>query len=97
MIASSFGRVVMEEGDLSDYSKADITLSLLRMISYNIAHLATMNAKAHGLQENIFWTVLHSRPHTMNTISFAVNFWSKGETKAMFLRHEGFLGALERF
>ena len=33
----------------------------------------------------------------MNTISFAINFWSKGETKAMFLRHEGFLGALGAF
>ena len=33
----------------------------------------------------------------MNTISFAVDYWSKGEMKAMFLRHEGFLGALGAF
>ena len=98
VIASSFGRVVMEEGDLSDYSKADITLSLLRMISYNIAHLATMNAKAHGLQRIFFGGYfIRGHAYTMNTISFAVNFWSKGETKAMFLRHEGFLGALGAF
>ena len=88
----------MEEGDLSDYSKADITLSLLRMISYNIAHLATMNAKAHGLQRIFFGGYfIRGHAYTMNTISFAVNFWSKGETKAMFLRHEGFLGALGAF
>jgi bifunctional damage-control phosphatase, subfamily II, fusion protein len=98
LIASSFGKVVMEEGDLTDYSKADITLSLLRMISYNIAHLATLTAKAHGL-ERIFFGGYFIRGHayTMNTISFAVNFWSKGGTRALFLRHEGFLGALGAF
>lgn len=33
----------------------------------------------------------------MNTISFAVDYWSKGQLNAMFLRHEGFLGALGAF
>ena len=33
----------------------------------------------------------------MNTISFAVDYWSKGKLKALFLRHEGFLGALGAF
>lgn len=32
-------------------------------------------------------------PITMNTLSYAINFWSKGEMKALFLRHEGHLGA----
>ena len=29
----------------------------------------------------------------MNTISYAINFWSNGDMKALFLRHEGHLGA----
>ena len=33
----------------------------------------------------------------MDTLSVAVNFWSKGEAKAMFLRHEGFLGGVGAF
>ncbi|GMP47937.1 hypothetical protein CsSME_00015470 [Camellia sinensis var. sinensis] len=33
----------------------------------------------------------------MDTISFAVQFWSKGNEQAMFFRHEGFLGALGAF
>ena len=33
----------------------------------------------------------------MNTISYAINFWSKGEIKALFLRHEGYLGAMGAF
>ena len=97
-IASSFGRVVMDEGSLEDYSKADITLSLLRMISYNIAHIATMNAVKYGLKRIFFGGYfIRNHAYTMNTISFAVDFWSKGALKAMFLRHEGFLGALGAF
>eukprot|EP00118_Oscarella_pearsei_P014702 m.128011 g.128011 ORF g.128011 m.128011 type:complete len:121 (+) comp37940_c0_seq45:881-1243(+) len=33
----------------------------------------------------------------MRTISFAINYWSKGEIKALFLRHEGYLGAVGAF
>ncbi|PKU73287.1 Pantothenate kinase 2 [Dendrobium catenatum] len=31
---------------------------------------------------------------TMDNISYAIDFWSKGQMHAIFLRHEGFLGAL---
>lgn len=33
----------------------------------------------------------------MNTLSYAINFWSKGAIKALFLRHEGYLGAVGAF
>jgi type II pantothenate kinase len=88
----------MDEGSLEDYSKADITLSLLRMISYNIAHISTMNAVKYGLKRIFFGGYfIRNHAYTMNTISFAVDFWSKGSLKASFLRHEGFLGALGAF
>jgi type II pantothenate kinase len=29
----------------------------------------------------------------MNSLSYAIKFWSKGDMKALFLRHEGHLGA----
>ena len=61
-IASSFGRVVMDGGSLLHYNKADITLSLLRMISYNISHIATMTAVKHGL-ERIFFGGYFIRGH----------------------------------
>jgi pantothenate kinase len=32
-------------------------------------------------------------PVTMNTLSYAINFWSQGNIRALFLRHEGYLGA----
>jgi type II pantothenate kinase len=33
----------------------------------------------------------------MNTLSYAIKFWSKGEKEAYFLRHEGYLGAVGAF
>src|SRR5690554_2353119 len=36
-------------------------------------------------------------PITMNTLSYAINFWSKGSMKALFLRHEGYIGAVGAF
>ncbi|XP_052175011.1 pantothenate kinase 2-like [Diospyros lotus] len=97
-IASSFGKAIFEKKDLEDYRPEDISLSLLRMISYNIGQVSYLNALRFGLKR-IFFGGFFIRGHayTMDTISFAVNFWSKGETQAMFLRHEGFLGALGAF
>ncbi|KAB2633355.1 pantothenate kinase 2-like [Pyrus ussuriensis x Pyrus communis] len=97
-IASSFGKAISEKKELEDYSPEDISLSLLRMISYNIGQIAYLNALRFGLKR-IFFGGFFIRGHayTMDTISFAVQFWSKGEAQAMFLRHEGFLGALGAF
>ncbi|KAF3777096.1 Pantothenate kinase 2 [Nymphaea thermarum] len=96
--ASSFGKPTSENKDLSDYRPEDISLSLLRMISYNIGQISHLIALRYGLKR-IFFGGFFIRGHayTMDTISLAVRFWSKGEAKAMFLRHEGFLGALGAF
>ncbi|KAJ4712340.1 pantothenate kinase 2 [Melia azedarach] len=97
-IASSFGKAISDKKELEDYRPEDISLSLLRMISYNIGQIAYLNALRFGLKR-IFFGGFFIRGHayTMDTISFAVHFWSKGEAQAMFLRHEGFLGALGAF
>ncbi|CAI9112702.1 OLC1v1013181C1 [Oldenlandia corymbosa var. corymbosa] len=97
-IASSFGKAISENKDIEDYRPEDISLSLLRMISYNIGQISYLNALRFGLKR-IFFGGFFIRGHayTMDTISFAVQFWSNGEAQAMFLRHEGFLGALGAF
>src|SRR4051812_27350490 len=33
----------------------------------------------------------------MNTLSYAINYWSQGAIRALFLRHEGYLGAVGAF
>ncbi|KAL8035824.1 hypothetical protein ABFX02_12G120900 [Erythranthe guttata] len=97
-IASSFGKAVSESKELEDYRAEDVARSLLRMISNNIGQIAYLNALRFGLKR-IFFGGFFIRGHayTMDTLSVAVNFWSKGEAKALFLRHEGFLGALGAF
>nr|KYP50962.1 Pantothenate kinase 2 [Cajanus cajan] len=97
-IASSFGKATSEKKELEDYRPEDISLSLLRMISYNIAQISYLNALRFGLKR-IFFGGFFIRGHayTMDAISFAIHFWSKGDAQAMFLRHEGFLGALGAF
>ncbi|KAJ6719581.1 PANTOTHENATE KINASE [Salix purpurea] len=97
-IASSFGRAISNNNELDDYKPEDVSRSLLRMISNNIGQISYLNALRFGLKR-IFFGGFFIRGHsyTMETISVAVHFWSKGEAKAMFLRHEGFLGALGAF
>ncbi|CAI0434656.1 unnamed protein product [Linum tenue] len=97
-IASSFGKAISEDKELDDYKPEDIARSLLRMISNNIGQISYLNALRFGLKRIFFGGFfIRGQSYTMDTISVAVNFWSKGEAKAMFLRHEGFLGAMGAF
>ncbi|KAK4376880.1 hypothetical protein RND71_003176 [Anisodus tanguticus] len=97
-IASSFGKAISENKELEDYKPEDIARSLLRMISNNIGQIAYLNALRFGLKRIILGGYfIRDHAYTMDTIAVAVDFWSKGEAKAMFLRHEGFLGALGAF
>jgi pantothenate kinase len=56
----------------------DIAMALCRMISYNIGQLAYMNAKRFGLKRVFFGGFfIRGHPYTMDTISFAIRFWSQ--------------------
>ncbi|KAI3862127.1 hypothetical protein MKW92_020607 [Papaver armeniacum] len=97
-IASSFGKIMSRKKKLKDCKPEDISLSLLRMISYTIGQIAYFTARDLGLKRIYFGGFfIRGNAFTMNTISFAVQYWSKGAVEAMFLRHEGFLGALGAF
>ena len=45
-IASSFGKTISDNKELSDYRPEDISLSLLRMISYNIGQVSCLYRNA---------------------------------------------------
>ncbi|CAI9283855.1 unnamed protein product [Lactuca saligna] len=97
-IASSFGKVIAEDKDIEDYRAEDISLSLLHMISYNIGQISYLTALQLGIKRIFFGGYfIRGHAYTMDTISFAIQFWSKGGAEAMFLHHEGFLGALGAF
>lgn len=37
---------------------------------------------------------LRVNPISMKLLAYAMNFWSNGELKALFLEHEGYFGAM---
>lgn len=110
-IASSFGKVfrmkreaesVAEDSGAADpdtaFSNADVSRSLLYAISNNIGQIAYLQSQIHNLS-NIYFGGSFIRGHrqTINTLSYAIKFWSKGEKQAYFLRHEGYLGSVGAF
>uniref|UniRef100_A0A915ITW2 4'-phosphopantetheine phosphatase n=1 Tax=Romanomermis culicivorax TaxID=13658 RepID=A0A915ITW2_ROMCU len=104
VIASSFGKTVRshKDGDSSnnkpDYQERDLVRSLLLMISNCIGQIAYLYAKNANLKRIYFGGYfIRGHPFTMRTISYAINYWSGGEIQAMFLRHEGYLGAIGAF
>ncbi|KAJ7292831.1 pantothenate kinase [Mycena rebaudengoi] len=95
MIASSFGKVFKKGGEKGKFSAEDISRSLLYAVSNNIGQIAYMNAEKYNL-ERIYFGGCFIRGHaaTITTLSYAIRFWSKGTKRALFLRHEGFLGSI---
>ena len=102
LTASSFGKTVRgsrdETIDRSKFSDADQAKSLLHMISNGIGQIACLYARIHNVNKIYFggYFIRNNRA-TMHTISFAVDFFSDGAVNALFLRHEGYLGAIGAF
>lgn len=101
MIASSFGKVLRSRGEAKEereretFRAEDISRSLLYAVSNNIGQIAYMNAEKYGL-DRIYFGGFFIRGHaaTVATLSYAIRFWSKGTKRALFFRHEGFLGSI---
>ncbi len=80
------------------FSAADISRSLLYAISNNIGQIAYLQSQIHNLSSIYFGgSFIQGHPQTMNTLSYAIKFWSRGTKQAYFLRHEGYLGAVGAF
>ncbi|RQM06776.1 hypothetical protein DH86_00002751 [Scytalidium sp. 3C] len=80
------------------FSDSDISRSLLYAISNNIGQIAYLQSEKHHLSTIYFGgSFIRGHRQTMNTLSYAIKFWSNGEKKAYFLRHEGYLGAVGAF
>ncbi|ESO96157.1 hypothetical protein LOTGIDRAFT_116077 [Lottia gigantea] len=95
LIASSFAKAARSPRDRNN---EDVAKSLLLSISNDIGQIAYLQAKIHGLKKIYFGGYfIRGHPMTMHTITYAINFWSKGEIQALFLRHEGYLGAIGAF
>ncbi|MCJ1285926.1 hypothetical protein MMC26_005268 [Xylographa opegraphella] len=81
-------------GGQRSFAPEDMSRSLLN----NIGQIAYLQSEKHDL-EHIYFGGSFIRGHRqiMNTLAYAIRFWSEGEKKAYFLRHEGYLGAVGAF
>jgi type II pantothenate kinase len=98
-----------DSGPLKGFNPQDISRSLLFAISNNIGQITYLQAQLHDLQHIYFGGSFIRGMHppstkvnvghtiTMNTLSYAIKFWSKGTKQAYFLRHEGYLGSIGAF
>ncbi|KAM4101877.1 hypothetical protein ACJW30_05G179200 [Castanea mollissima] len=93
-IASCFGKVNGNK-KLSGYKAEDMAASLLRNFTYLIAQISYLVAAPLGIKRICFGgSYIRGHASTMDNISYGLNFWSKGQVAAVFLQHEGFLGAV---
>ncbi|KKA27956.1 hypothetical protein TD95_001213 [Thielaviopsis punctulata] len=80
------------------FSPNDVSRSLLYAISNNIGQIAYLQSQIHNLSHIYFGgSFIRGHRQTINTLSYAIRFWSKGQKQAYFLRHEGYLGAVGAF
>ncbi|RMD44712.1 hypothetical protein DV735_g330, partial [Chaetothyriales sp. CBS 134920] len=87
-----------DDHTLSGFKVEDMARSLLYAISNNIGQIAYLQSEKHNLQHIYFGgSFICGHPQVMNTLSYGIKFWSKGEKQAYFLRHEGYLGAVGAF
>lgn len=107
-IASSFAKVFKKLSFLSkkmtpaeklgQFRLEDIARLLLYLVSNNIGQIAYLQALRFGLKRIYFGgSYISGHMQTIHTLSYAVNFWSKGDMKSYFLRHEGYLGSVGAF
>ena len=84
-LAVSLGKLAL--GDRENFKREDVAKSLINMIAYNIGHVAYLAGKLQKIPQVCFaGNFIRGYEYTMDRISFAVNYWSKGESVALFLK-----------
>ncbi|KAJ3090380.1 hypothetical protein HK102_003926 [Quaeritorhiza haematococci] len=99
MTASFFGKFVTKDPPLLDgVSDADICKGLLHLVTNNIGQIAYLNALRFNCKSIFFaGNFLRKNETSMIALAHAIEFWSGGTVRALFLKHEGYFGALGAF
>jgi len=93
-VASSFGRMISKERR-AKVSKEDLARATLVTITNNIGSIARMCASNENIERVVFvGNFLRVNTISMKLLAYAMEFWSKGTLKALFLEHEGYFGAV---
>eukprot|EP00249_Psilotum_nudum_P017965 c26575_g1_i1 orf=538-2418(+) len=95
-VASSFGKLVHpSRRAAAKQTPQQLAKAALLMVTNNISSLAMLHARATGVDRVMFTgSFLHGNELAMRVLAVAMEFWSKGQIKAIFLRHEGHAGAV---
>lgn len=94
IIASSFAHMTNKECR-AKATPADLARATLVTVTNNIGSIARMVALNEKLERIVFvGNFLRDNEISMNLLAYAMDFWSKGQLKALFLEHEGYFGAV---
>ncbi|KAG7266143.1 hypothetical protein CRUP_016391 [Coryphaenoides rupestris] len=93
-VASSFGNM-MSSDKREGVSKQDLARATLVTITNNIGSITRMCALNENINRVVFvGNFLRVNTLSMKLLAYAMDYWSKGQLKALFLRHEGYFGAV---
>ncbi|XP_008397041.1 pantothenate kinase 2, mitochondrial isoform X2 [Poecilia reticulata] len=90
----SFGSMMFKEKRES-VSKEDLARATLVTITNNIGSITRMCALNENIERVVFvGNFLRVNILSMKLLAYAMDYWSNGQLKALFLRHEGYFGAV---
>ncbi|UXI19914.1 hypothetical protein NH340_JMT05857 [Sarcoptes scabiei] len=93
-VASSFGQMCSKERRQS-VSKEDLARATLVTITNNIGSIAKMSAISEKIDRIVFvGNFLRVNEISLKLLAYAMDYWSEGQMKALFLEHEGYFGAV---
>jgi len=93
-VASSFGNLVNPEVR-NKVKREDLAAALIQMISWNIAQLARLVAQQEGVKTIVFTgSFMHKNELAQKKLASSIRYWSNNDSVALFMRHEGYVGAV---
>ncbi|XP_023690377.1 pantothenate kinase 3 isoform X1 [Paramormyrops kingsleyae] len=93
-VASSFGNMIYKE-KREAVTKEDLARATLVTITNNIGWIAKMSAVNEKINRVVFvGNFLRVNTLSMKLLAYALDYWSQSQTKALFLEHEGYFGAV---
>ncbi len=97
-IASSFGKLVKPRA-YEQVSREDLAKAALVMITNNICSLTHLYARQVLRVPSVVFVgnFLRNNLLAMRMLSYALTYWSQNTIQAIFLKHEGYFGALGSF
>ncbi|KAH9415342.1 Pantothenate kinase 1 [Dermatophagoides pteronyssinus] len=93
-VASSFGQMCSKT-KREQVTKADLARATLVTITNNIGSIAKMCAISEHIDRVLFvGNFLRVNEISLKLLAYAMDYWSEGQMKALFLEHEGYFGAV---